>query len=70
MHYKAEVQADSSSERWNGNGLVFATYEEAESYVKDLEHRWTLVRATRVVTTDAPVNMVWPPDGKLRGPQP
>jgi hypothetical protein len=55
MNWKAEVIADSSG-TWAGNGLVFATREEAELYVADLARRWTLVRETRVVETDAPVN--------------
>ena len=46
--YKVEVIADSSG-TWCGNGLKFATTEEAEIYAKDLAGRWTLVSAWRVV---------------------
>ncbi len=46
--YKVEVLADSSG-TWCGNGLRFATTEEAEAYAKNLMMRWTLVRAWRVV---------------------
>jgi hypothetical protein len=55
MSWKAEVIADSSGE-FVGNGLAFATKEEAELYVADLARRWTLVRDTRVIESDAPVN--------------
>jgi hypothetical protein len=55
MSWKAEVIADSSGQ-WCGNGLVFATKEEAESYVFDLMMRWTMVRDTRVVESKEPVN--------------
>ena len=49
--FKAEVIADNSGQ-WAGNGLTFATREEAEVYVKDLASRWTSVRETRVVEMD------------------
>lgn len=62
MTYKAEVIADSSGE-WTGNGLVFATPEEAEAYVRDLQWRWTAVRETRVVEADQPVNYRWTDGG-------
>ena len=55
MSYKPEVMADSSG-KWCGNALRFATREEAEANVADLAMRWTLVRATRVVESDDPVN--------------
>jgi hypothetical protein len=56
--FKGEVIADSSG-KWCGNGLRFATREEAEAYIQDLFSRWTLVRETRVVESDEPVNRVW-----------
>jgi hypothetical protein len=62
--YKAEVIADTSG-KWNSNGLRFATEEEAQSYVRDLYARWTLVRSTRVVPANDPVNAVWQ-DGRLQ----
>lgn len=55
MSYAPEVIADSSG-KWAGNGLRFATREEAEAWVADLFMRWTLVRETRVVTSEDPVN--------------
>lgn len=48
--FRVEVIADSSEE-WVGNGLTFATQEEAEAYAKDLWSRWTAVRSWRVVKT-------------------
>lgn len=55
MSFAPEVIADSSG-KWAGNGLRFATREEAEIWVKDLSWRWTLVRETRVVESGDPVN--------------
>ncbi len=55
VSYAPEVIADSSGQ-WTGNGLRFATREEAEEWVKDLSYRWTLVRETRVVESSDPVN--------------
>jgi hypothetical protein len=54
VSYAAEVIADSSG-KWVGNGLRFATEEEAQSYVHGLMWRWTAVRDTRVVPSDDPV---------------
>lgn len=53
--YAPEVQADRSG-TWAGNALRFATEAEAHTYVKDLERRWILVTATRVVPSSDPVN--------------
>lgn len=58
MSWKPEVIADNSG-KWCGNGLRFATREEAEANVRALESRWFLVRATRVVESDEPVNYAW-----------
>lgn len=55
VSYKPEVIADSSG-KWCGNALRFATREEAEAQVYDLACRWMLVRDTRVVESDEPVN--------------
>jgi hypothetical protein len=63
MSFKPEVIADSSGQ-WAGNALRFATREEAEANVKDLESRWFLVTDTRVVESDDPVNYRWV-DGHL-----
>ena len=63
MSFKPEVIADSSG-KFCGNALRFATREEAEANVKDLERRWIRVRQTRVVESDDPVNYRYV-DGKL-----
>jgi hypothetical protein len=66
MSFAPQVIADDSG-RWTGNRLRFATRAEAQSSAWDLEARWTLVTATRVVESDDPVNMRWLP-GAGRGP--
>ena len=58
MSFIPEVQTDSSG-KWYGNALHFATYEEAESNVRDLASRWFAVRAMRVSESDDPVNYKW-----------
>jgi hypothetical protein len=63
MSFKPEVIADNSGQ-WSGNALRFATREEAEANVKDLERRWILVRETRVVESNDPVNYRWE-EGRL-----
>lgn len=55
MSWKPEVIADGSGQ-WVGNGLRFATKEQAEVYVLDLALRWTAVRDTRVVESNDPVS--------------
>jgi hypothetical protein len=55
MSWKAEVIADNSG-KFCGNGMAFATKEEAERYVADLSMRWFAVTNTRVVESDEPVN--------------
>jgi hypothetical protein len=62
MSWAPEVIADGSGE-WCGNALRFATKEEAEANVRDLYHRWTLVRETRVVESTDPVNYRWTETG-------
>lgn len=61
--YVPEVIADSSGQ-WVGNGLTFATEDEAKRYVRDLEMRWMSVRDTRVVQVDQPVKNAFV-DGQL-----
>lgn len=63
MSWKPEVIADNSG-KFCGNALRFATKEEAEANVRDLASRWMLVRETRVVECDDPVNYQWV-DGRL-----
>lgn len=53
--WKTEVVADNSG-KFVSNGLRFATRKEAEEYAIDITWRWTLVRDTRVVESDDPVN--------------
>jgi hypothetical protein len=53
-----EVIADDSG-KWCGNGLRFATKEEAEANVRDLMWRWFAVRETRVVESTDPANYRW-----------
>jgi len=48
-------QAITDSGQWVGNGLRFATKEEAETYVAEL----SLVRNTRVVESSDPINYRW-----------
>ncbi len=48
-------QATTDSGQWAGNGLRFATREEAEKYVAE----FSLVRSTRVVESSDPVNYHW-----------
>lgn len=58
MSWKPEVIADSGG-KWAGNALRFATRAEAEANVANLAARWLLVRDTRVVESDDPVNYRW-----------
>jgi hypothetical protein len=55
MSWKPEVIADNTG-KWVGNALCFATKKEAEDNVFDLSMRWTMVRDTRVVESEDPVN--------------
>lgn len=56
--WRPEVIADSSGV-WVGNQLRFQTKEEALANVADLENRWIMVKRTRVVESDDPVNYSW-----------
>ena len=44
---------------WAGNGLRFATEEEARASACDLYSRWTLCEDYRADPSDDPVNYVW-----------
>jgi hypothetical protein len=55
MSWKPEVQTDNTG-TWAGNGLRFATKEEAEANASALGDRWFAVRDTRAVESDDPVN--------------
>lgn len=52
MSWKPQVKVDGN---WNGNGLRFATKEEAESRAADLFGRWHLCTGHRAVESDEPV---------------
>jgi len=65
MGYKPEVITDNIS-GWAGNSLVFPTEDEAQSYLKDLARRWTIVRDTRVVEVDEEPNYKWVNGGPER----
>ena len=56
--WKAEVTTGPDG-TFNGNAVRFATAKEAEEYVADLAFRWILVRGTRVLPSDDPVNYRW-----------
>ena len=62
MSWKPEVIADNSG-KWCGNGLRFATQQEAEDNALDLMSRWLLVRDTRAIESPDPVNYTWGPEG-------
>jgi hypothetical protein len=44
---------------WAGNGLRFATYEEARASARDLYLRWALCEDYRSDPSDDEVNYVW-----------
>ena len=48
MTYKFEVQADRD-DSWSTNGIRYASRERAELAARNLEARWTLVKAWRIV---------------------
>ena len=62
MNWRPMVHVDGS---WAGNGLVFATKEEAEANAKDLMWRWILVTGSKAQETEEPVNYRWI-DGRLK----
>jgi hypothetical protein len=53
--FAPEVQTAGDGHEWSGNGLRFATREEAEANVSNLMGRWMAVTATRVVESSDPV---------------
>jgi hypothetical protein len=53
--FNAEVIADASGQ-WVGNGLYFATRDEADRYGRDLMGRWIAVREIRSVECEHAVN--------------
>jgi hypothetical protein len=53
MSYAPEVFTDG---QWAGNGLRFATREEAERWGRDLLMRWFVPTDSRAVESADPVN--------------
>jgi hypothetical protein len=53
MSWKPEVFAEGA---WTGNGLAFATKEEAEQWGADLLMRWFVPTDSRAVESTDPVN--------------
>lgn len=53
MSWNPEVLVEN---KWCGNGLYFATKEEAEAYGRDLLMRWWVPVDSRAVESDEPVN--------------
>jgi hypothetical protein len=62
--FKPEVQTDATG-KWYGNGLRFATPEEALTSARDLSFRWIAVREYRASPSDDPVNYKLDENGKL-----
>lgn len=55
MNYRPMVKV-YGSDKFCGNALVFATYEEAYGNAVDLMNRWMAVEDVSVEETDLPVN--------------
>jgi len=53
--WKPEVQTDDTG-KWYGNGLRFATEQEAKDSAHDLMMRWMAVNDTRAEPSDDPPN--------------
>ena len=58
MSFKPEVKLTGANQ-WNGNGLRFATKEEADDAALDLSMRWDQVEDVRVTISDDPVSHRW-----------
>jgi hypothetical protein len=67
VSFAPEVVADYTG-TWTGNGLRFATREEAQANVENLMQRWFAVREIRVVESDDVPNYRWV-EGKLEAVQ-
>lgn len=50
LPFRVQVIADNSGQ-WAGNGMRYATKEEAQDAARDLASRWLLVRRWRVMET-------------------
>lgn len=53
MSWKPEVFVEGE---WAGNGMAFATKEEAELWARDLLNRWFVPTDSRAVESDEEVN--------------
>ena len=53
--FVSEVQ--TGDQRWSSNSLRFPTKASAQTYGQDLQSRWTLVTAIRVMGSSDAVNM-------------
>lgn len=53
--FAPEVQTTGDA-AWTGNGLLFATRDEAAAWVSALADRWHAVTNTRVVESELPAN--------------
>lgn len=57
MSYKADVHTHGDLPGvYSGNGMRFATAEEAEVYVRELASRWLVVESWQIRTSEEPVN--------------
>lgn len=64
MSFAPQIRVNEGE--WVGNALRFATREEAQRNVLDLQSRWVLVTDTRVVESTDPVNYRWTDRGLVR----
>jgi hypothetical protein len=69
MSYKPEVMVMGEPGKWHGNGLRFATLQEAQDNARDLARRWTLVIDHRAVESPDPVGYAWV-NGELHAVEP
>lgn len=56
MSYRPMVQV---SGKWAGNGVRFATEDEAMASARDLMSRWFLVENYGAESSEDPVNCAW-----------
>jgi len=55
MSFKPEVQT-VGDDKFYGNALAFATFDEAYHNARDLSHRWMLVTDYRAIESDEPIS--------------
>jgi hypothetical protein len=53
--FKFEVQTDSTGD-WSSNSMEYSTMEEAQAAAIDLQSRWMLVTAWRVIPAPTGTN--------------